>query len=455
MTNESSVRIQRLPGWLLTVCALVLLVSAQIAAAAPATQVWTGDTSGAHTPDLQLDGNDGLAVYGPDGTTNVSTVAGTINFTIDGSPAIGYCIDSSKPFSQGSEQVDLTQIVAPTLNERAIAWILTNQTPAGTPTDAKRFDGATSQIAVWLLSNQVRPNNPTSIASLNAAAAALRDQALAAVQTPATLQASATAPAAGATSSVVTVQGRPGATVTLAIASGTGTLSATSVVLDGSGRGQATLTTSGPGAVNVSASTAGDPTLVRVAPVSGMQATVYAKPSTLNASVVVTFTAAPVVTTPVTPAAPAPVTTPGTPVAPAPSVTVAQTAAKLAITKVGPSKARAGSLVRYTISVRNTGTGEAKNVMVTDIVPAGLTLVSPRGTVRGNTVTWSVGTLAPGASKTITVRMHAKAGLRGVRTNVATATAIGVAKVTARARTQFTAVRQQQARPVVRPAVTG
>ncbi|WP_244930731.1 isopeptide-forming domain-containing fimbrial protein [Nocardioides sp. W7] len=68
--------------------------------------------------------------------------------------------------------------------------------------------------------------------------------------------------------------------------------------------------------------------------------------------------------------------------------------------------ATAGEDATFTITVKNTDAhATAHGVVVHDVLPAGLTYVSstPSGTASGSTVDWTIGTLAPGASKTITV----------------------------------------------------
>jgi uncharacterized repeat protein (TIGR01451 family) len=63
-----------------------------------------------------------------------------------------------------------------------------------------------------------------------------------------------------------------------------------------------------------------------------------------------------------------------------------------------------GSNVTYTIVVSNAGPGEATDVVVTDTLPAGTTLVSSSpGCAGTTTVTCSLGTLAPNATATITL----------------------------------------------------
>lgn len=107
----------------------------------------------------------------------------------------------------------------------------------------------------------------------------------------------------------------------------------------------------------------------------------------------------------------------------------------LSITKRGPPGARRSQVVTYTMVVRNT-TGEAvRNVVLTDPVPARMTLVGvPRGaSVVNGAVTWSLGTMAPGATRTVTmrVRLGSNAPL-GSYVNTATVVATGLPSQRAR-----------------------
>jgi uncharacterized repeat protein (TIGR01451 family) len=58
---------------------------------------------------------------------------------------------------------------------------------------------------------------------------------------------------------------------------------------------------------------------------------------------------------------------------------VIRTSADLAVTNSGPTTATAGSNVAYTIKVRNNGPNTASNVVLSDPLPAGVTLVSVGG----------------------------------------------------------------------------
>ena len=63
-----------------------------------------------------------------------------------------------------------------------------------------------------------------------------------------------------------------------------------------------------------------------------------------------------------------------------------------------PTSAISGGTVTFTIQYQNTTTGTATNVVITDVIPTGSTLVtgtiSNGGTLTGNTITWTVGTVA-------------------------------------------------------------
>jgi uncharacterized repeat protein (TIGR01451 family) len=80
----------------------------------------------------------------------------------------------------------------------------------------------------------------------------------------------------------------------------------------------------------------------------------------------------------------------------------------LALTKTGPQRGFMGTNATFELTVSNTGDGEARNTMVEDIIPAGATFVSATegGAVQGNAVVWNLGTLAPGATRkmSLTVR---------------------------------------------------
>lgn len=101
----------------------------------------------------------------------------------------------------------------------------------------------------------------------------------------------------------------------------------------------------------------------------------------------------------------------------------------LAITKTDSvDPAVAGSALVYTIVVTNNGPSSATNVEVTDTLPSTLTPGTTSATVgtvttNGNIITGNIGTLASGASATITVNTTVASTASGTITNTANVTA--------------------------------
>ena len=103
----------------------------------------------------------------------------------------------------------------------------------------------------------------------------------------------------------------------------------------------------------------------------------------------------------------------------------------LLITKRGsPNPVASGQMLRYALVVLNGGPGTAQAVTVTDPLPAGTVFVScvssqgtcmdpPVGT--NGTVTVDLGSLAPGASATVTIQVQVTAAF-GQLVNTATVT---------------------------------
>jgi uncharacterized repeat protein (TIGR01451 family) len=100
-------------------------------------------------------------------------------------------------------------------------------------------------------------------------------------------------------------------------------------------------------------------------------------------------------------------------------------AADLAVTKaVSNPRPNVGDTVTFTVTVTNQGPNDATGVQVTDLLPAGLSLVSAnpaQGTYSAATGIWDVGTLARGATTTLT--LTARVDTPFARTNTATAAA--------------------------------
>jgi uncharacterized repeat protein (TIGR01451 family) len=84
-----------------------------------------------------------------------------------------------------------------------------------------------------------------------------------------------------------------------------------------------------------------------------------------------------------------------------PNVTIAKTA---------PATAVVGGSLSYGLTVQNIGTAAANDVMVSDTLPSGLTYVSAvpaPSSISGSTLTWSLGQIAAGGSRGITINTTA------------------------------------------------
>ncbi|MBX7100183.1 MAG: DUF11 domain-containing protein, partial [Myxococcaceae bacterium] len=82
----------------------------------------------------------------------------------------------------------------------------------------------------------------------------------------------------------------------------------------------------------------------------------------------------------------------------------ASTQPAVSLTKSAPALTSAGTIT-FTLSYSNTGNGYATGAVLTDVLPAGLTYQSSTsgGMNAGQTVTWALGTLSPGASGSVMV----------------------------------------------------
>ncbi|HHC75283.1 MAG TPA: DUF11 domain-containing protein, partial [Thiothrix sp.] len=73
-----------------------------------------------------------------------------------------------------------------------------------------------------------------------------------------------------------------------------------------------------------------------------------------------------------------------------------------------PTSATSGDTVVYTITISNSGPGDATGVEVSDQLPAGVSYTSDtpsQGTYNSSSGIWSVGNLANGASATLTINV--------------------------------------------------
>ncbi len=94
----------------------------------------------------------------------------------------------------------------------------------------------------------------------------------------------------------------------------------------------------------------------------------------------------------------------------------------LSLSKVGSGQVNLNGQVNYTIVVSNNSGTNASQLVVRDTIPAGMTYISssPTAVVSGNLVTWNVGTLAAGNSRTLFLSLRAVQA--GQWTNTVTAT---------------------------------
>ena len=100
--------------------------------------------------------------------------------------------------------------------------------------------------------------------------------------------------------------------------------------------------------------------------------------------------------------------------------------ADLALAKTGDATATAGGSASYTITVTNNGPSDASGVVVTDVIPEGMSYQAatpPPASVDGQTVTWpTLATLASGASQEYALTLAVGSNTLGERTNSASAT---------------------------------
>jgi uncharacterized repeat protein (TIGR01451 family) len=86
--------------------------------------------------------------------------------------------------------------------------------------------------------------------------------------------------------------------------------------------------------------------------------------------------------------------------------TVCRPAPSLTITKSGPAFALTDQPITYTLTVANSGTLSATNLVISDTIPSGASYVSG-GTKVGNVVRWTAASLAPSANLQFTFTVTA------------------------------------------------
>lgn len=125
---------------------------------------------------------------------------------------------------------------------------------------------------------------------------------------------------------------------------------------------------------------------------------------------------------------------------------------RLAVEKRAPARATAGQVMPYTITVRNTGRAAARNLVLRDVLPGRVTLVrrAKGARIDEGAVSWRVGTLAPGRSRTVRLVVRLDTAAEGQTCNTARATASNAAPAQDRACTAVAPIANR-----VQPAVTG
>jgi len=85
-----------------------------------------------------------------------------------------------------------------------------------------------------------------------------------------------------------------------------------------------------------------------------------------------------------------------------------------------------GATVTFTVTLTNNGPLDGTGIIVTDMVPAGLTYLSSvadQGTYNSTTGIWNVGSVANGATATLTLKVTVNSG-------TATQKLVSIAKIT-------------------------
>jgi uncharacterized repeat protein (TIGR01451 family) len=359
----------------------------------------------------------------------------------------GWCVDNSRRIDPGVDYpvdlqgaADTPSLATPSMQE--LAWLISRADGLIAGAADPGLEAAAVQVAVWQLAGQAADRWwVTPDAALNARVAQLRD--LARGRTPVTSLALGAPASVAGTSATLTVSGTPGADVELAASGAGAALSAGRVTLDASGQAQVAVTAAGSGTVTVTARAEGG-ALGRAAHLRGAdgpQDMAFVTPVPLTASATLTF-AAPAVAPAV--GAPAAVARP------------AARRAKLRLVKAAPAQVVRGRAISYRLTVTNVSRHAATRVVVRDALPAGTYLrdAPPKAArLRGGALVWRIGTLAPGRSVTLRLRLSTEPARRAPVVNVGVASAANAATVRARARTTLRAPAVRPARvPVVAPA---
>jgi len=327
--------------------------------------------------------------------------------------------------------------------EDRLLWILlssraTQAQPSAGLTAAQ--EGAAHQTAMWSITDTgepgVLPADP---------AAAERGTALAAASTAgmgvagqAAMFTAVGAEACGETARQVTVSGAPFTSATLTIVSGSGTFSngAASIAVDLGARGSATLPVTGATGTVAIEALVQTAELVQVQKVNGGPASqdfAFARITPATIRLALSFRDCTTTKTSTD----------------TPKRTTRR--ANLRVSKAGPRRVRAGRTAYYVIRTRNTSKTTARNLIINDLLPKGMVLARrpANSKLRGRTVQWRVGKLAPGRTITRRVRVRVLNSTRGRRCNRATVVARNANRRTTKRCTTVVALPKRSRLPAV------
>ena len=411
---------------------------------------------------------------------------GTIGFTLGNVAAngsgltsgrkIGHCVDLSRGARIGSDdtlragtEVDLRTgdpagiLSSGTSDTRvgAVKWLLLSSLAHGRGGDA----AAAHQLAIWSLVNpSTRPPavtfaDPASSSLASELARAAAEHGASALRDPALASGDVGTSSCAGTSRTVTLTGAAFTHARVTVSSGNATIGGSSTFetdLGASGAATFELLGTTPGDVTLSAQVV-NATMVVVDTTASDgtrgQNFAYLELAEGLRTLTVRFSdcsAPPVAALPASPAPPA--AAPSTPAAPtaAPAAPARHAirgharrarVARIGVTKVADTATvEAGNEVRYTITVRSTGTGVARGVRVCDRLPASMSYIRANGArfLQGMAC-WELKPIAPGA--TVTLKLTAKADLTasGPATNRIVVTADNADTREAKATVEITA----------------
>mgnify|MGYP001273120699 FL=1 len=345
-----------------------------------------------------------------------------------------------------------------------LTWLLRNaDTLVAGEADANAASAAI-QVVVWQTLRNPQGNpplepradlvNPTVSPQINALAAkftAIMQAGVAADPTGTPTITLTTGVLAGCTTTL-NVSGTPGTPVLLTIDNG-GLLSTQVVIIAADGSASATVQGVPGVTVTVSGSVATGGVLVRADGAHDPDAhTTEANQSRAPEELIfLAGAASATASTPITCSALVPPVPPVT--TPPPGTTTGRASGALSLTKTAPPAALAGQVITYRLRVRNRSSVAVESVVVRDVLPKGMSLVTtPAGaTVKNGTVVWRVGTLAAGERKVLAFQVRLDRTIHGKRCNNASASGANAPTVRARACSAVRAV----AGAVRIPVVTG